>query len=130
MENKTLFMNKISYFWLKKDHEYPRACIRKHAYAHAYSSSAYACFIHAYAYMGMHTHVRVPETMKYKFFISLLLILLRSNRNGRNISYRHANRYHNTLCSTSGQISAYFGPFWPFQPISVNFSQNTNFGQY
>ena len=55
LENKTLFMNKISYFWLKKDHGNPRACIRIHAYAHAYSSSVYACFIHAYAYMGMHT---------------------------------------------------------------------------
>ena len=114
LENKTLFMNKISYFGLKKDHGNPRACIHIHAYAHAYSSSTYACFIHAYAY--------ILETMKYKFSISLLLILFRSSRNGRNISYQHANRYHNTLCSTSSQISAYFGLFQPFQPISVNFS--------
>ena len=111
-------MNKISYFWLKKDHGNPRACIRIHAYVHAYLSSAYACFIHAYAYMGMHTHVRVPKTMKYKFSISLLLIPFRP---GWNISYRHANRYHNTLCSTSGQISAYFGLFRPFQPILLLF---------
>ena len=66
--------------------------------------------IHGYAY--------ILETMKYKFSISLLLIPFRP---GWNISYRHANRYHNTLCSTSGQISAYFGLFRPFQPILLLF---------
>ena len=33
--------------------------------------------------------------------------------NGRNISYWYANWYENNLRSTSGQISAYFGSFWP-----------------
>ena len=40
----------------------------------------------------------------------MLLILC---RNGRNISYWYANRCENNLRSTSGQILAYFGSFWP-----------------
>ena len=46
----------------------------------------------------------------------------RSGRNGRKISYRHANRYEAPLCSTSAKISAcfgHFGLFRPFRPVSA-----------
>ena len=58
---------------------------------------------------------------------SLLLIPFHS---GRNISYRHEDRYHNTPHSTSNQISAYFGVFWPFRPISaeIHISPVPDFG--
>ena len=56
----------------------------------------------------------------------LLLIPFRSGWNGRNISYRHENRYHNTPHSTSDQISAYFGVFQPFWPISAEIHISTS----
>ena len=43
----------------------------------------------------------------------MLLIPSCFGQNGRNISYRYANRYNNNLRSTSGKISAYFGSFRP-----------------
>jgi hypothetical protein len=39
----------------------------------------------------------------------MLYIPFRSGRNGRKISYRHANRYEAPPCSTSAKISACFG---------------------
>ena len=65
-----------------------------------------------------------------KSFITLLLIPFRSGRNGRNFSYRYANRYRNTPRSTSGQISGRFGPFWSFRPIpaKMQISAGTGFG--
>ena len=56
----------------------------------------------------------------------LLLIPFRFGWNGRNISYRHENRYHNTPHSTSDQISAYFGVFQPFRPISAEIHISTS----
>ena len=44
-------------------------------------------------------------------FISMLYIPFRSGRNGRKISYRHANRYVAPPCSTSAKISACFSRF-------------------
>ena len=62
-------------------------------------------------------------------FRPLLLISFCSGRNGQNILYRHENRYHNTPHSTSDQISAYFGVFQPFLPISaeIHISTGTRF---
>ena len=54
--------------------------------------------------------------------IALTPLLLIPFRSGQNISYRHENRYHNTPHSTSDQISAYFGVFQPFWPISAGTS--------
>jgi hypothetical protein len=48
----------------------------------------------------------------------MLYISFRSSRNGRKISYRHANRYEAPPCSTSAKISACFGLFLPFRPFS------------
>ena len=48
----------------------------------------------------------------------------RSGRNGRKISYRHANRYEAPLRSTSAKISARSGPFRPFQPVPACFGGN------
>ena len=49
----------------------------------------------------------------------MLYIPFRSGRNGRKISYRHANRYEAPLCSTSAKISACFGHFGLFRPVYV-----------
>ena len=43
----------------------------------------------------------------------------RSGRNGRKISYRHANRYESPLCSTSAKISACSDLFRPFRLVSA-----------
>jgi hypothetical protein len=46
----------------------------------------------------------------------------RSGRNGRKISYRHANWYESPPCSTSAKISACSGLFLPFRlfrPVSA-----------
>ena len=42
-------------------------------------------------------------------FLPMLYIPFRFGRNGRKISYRHANRYEALPCSTSTKISACFG---------------------
>ena len=57
-------------------------------------------------------------------------MLLIPFHSGRNISYRHEDRYHNTPHSTSNQILAYFGVFWPFRPISaeIHISPVPDFG--
>ena len=49
----------------------------------------------------------------------MLYIPFHSGRNGRKISYRHANRYKAPPCSTSAKISVCFGLFWPFQLVSA-----------
>ena len=49
----------------------------------------------------------------------MLYIPFRSGRNGRKISYRHANRYEAPPCSTSAKISACFDGFGLFQPVSA-----------
>jgi hypothetical protein len=48
---------------------------------------------------------------------SMLYIPFRSGRNGRKISYRHANWYEAPPCSTSAKISACFGLFRPVYVI-------------
>ena len=58
-----------------------------------------------------------PPTLITGMSISQLYIPFRSGRNGRNISYRYANRYETTPYSTSGKISACFGPFRPVYVI-------------
>uniref|UniRef100_A0A2N9G4P2 Uncharacterized protein n=1 Tax=Fagus sylvatica TaxID=28930 RepID=A0A2N9G4P2_FAGSY len=55
-----------------------------------------------------------------KLFKSVLYNPFRSGRNGRKISYRHANRYESPLCSTSAKISACSGPF---RPVSARFGR-------
>ena len=49
----------------------------------------------------------------------MLNIPFRSDRNGRKISYRHANRYEAPPCSTSAKISACFDRFGLFRPVYV-----------
>ena len=76
---------------------------------------------------GKMKQIQIYQTLSVTYILeqqqSLFLIPFRFSRNGRNISYRHANRYHSTSRSTSGQISAYFGVFRPFRPISENFGR-------
>ena len=59
----------------------------------------------------------------------MLYIPFRSGRNGRKISYRQANRYEAPPCSTSAKISACFGLFRPFRPVSACFGRITYTGR-
>ncbi len=51
--------------------------------------------------------------------IAVLYNPFRFGRNGRKISYRHANRYESPPCSTSAKILACSGLFLPFRPVSA-----------
>ena len=59
----------------------------------------------------------------------MLWISFCSSRNGRNFSYRHANRNSNTLYSTSNSILPHSDSFRPFQSVLANFGQNSLFAQ-
>ena len=59
-----------------------------------------------------------------------LLIPFRSDRNGRNISYRYANRYEVISHFTSNKISGCFRSFREFRGVSVNTGWDGHFGRY
>ena len=62
----------------------------------------------------------------WPLYLPLLLISFRTNRNDRKISCQSLSRYESPPRSTSNWILVHYGLFWPFQPISLNFSRYVN----
>ena len=66
----------------------------------------------------------------WPLYLPLLLISFRTNRNDRKISCQSLSRYESPPRSTSNWILVHYSLFWPFQPISLNFSRYVNFRWY